>query len=126
PFLLFLLVGGVWADRLARQRVMLVSDLVRAAAQGTLAMLLLFGHPQLWEFVVLEAIYGTAEAFFRPAAVGFLPEVVSARRLQQANALFGMSTSVSRVLGPALAAVLVATLGSGSAIGFDALTFLVS
>lgn len=126
PFLLFLLVGGVWADRLARQRVMLVSDLVRAAAQGTLAMLLLFGHPGLWEFVVLEAVYGTAEAFFRPAAVGFLPEVISPRRLQQANAFFGMSTSVSRVLGPALAALLVATLGSGSAIGFDALTFLVS
>jgi MFS family permease len=126
PFLLFLLVGGVWADRLPRQRVMLASDLVRAAAQGSLALLLLFGHPQLWVIVVLEVAYGSAEAFFRPASVGFLPEVISPGRLQEANALFGMSTSLSRVAGPLLAGLLVATLGAGSAVGFDALTFLVS
>src|ERR1700753_2293039 len=57
PRLVLLLVGGVVADRLARRRIMLASDLVRAATQGFVALLLLSGRTQLWELCALFAVY---------------------------------------------------------------------
>ena len=73
PLVALALVGGVWGDRLRREWVMLVSDLVRAVVLAVLAALLLSGTAKLWHMIVLLAVYGAAEAFFRPAAGGLLP-----------------------------------------------------
>jgi MFS family permease len=126
PVVLFVLVGGVWADRLPRQMVMLVSDVIRCAVQATLAVLLLSGSAQLWHLVVLIAIYGTAEAFFQPSVTGLVPAVVSPGRLQQANALLGLSRSIAFVVGPAVAGVVAATTNPGIVFVVDAATFAVS
>jgi MFS family permease len=67
PLVAFLLVGGVWADRLERQRLMLATDLLRASTQATLAALVLSGRAELWHFVVLTFLYGCGAAFFLPA-----------------------------------------------------------
>src|SRR6202044_640159 len=67
PFVLMLLFGGVWADRLPRHRVMVASDVVRAAIHALLAVLILTGSAQVWEIAVIEAIFGVAWAFFQPA-----------------------------------------------------------
>ncbi len=122
----FMLVGGVWADRVPRQRLMMVSDLGRAATQGTLGLLLITGTAELWHFVVLEVLNGAASAFFQPAVIGLTPRTVSPARLQQANALLSFSYSSAAIVGPALAGVIVATLGSGWALAIDAMTFLIS
>ena len=87
PLLVFLLVGGVWADRLPRQRVMLVADLCRAALQVVAAALLVSGTAHIWHLVLLQIALGTCEAFFRPAYTGLVPQTVSPERLQQANGL---------------------------------------
>jgi MFS family permease len=126
PLVVFLLAGGVWADRLSRRAVMLASDLVRAGAQGATALLLLAGHAHVWQLAVLQAVYGMAEAFFIPASQGLLPEVVAAEDLQSANALIAVSANVANVGGPALAGVLVATLGAGWGLAIDAASFLAS
>jgi MFS transporter len=126
PLVVFLLAGGVWADRLPRQLVMLGSDLVRGLAQATVAFLLLTGRAELRELIALAAVYGTAEAFFRPAATGLIPLTVSAPRLQQANALLAMTMNGARVVGPVLAGALVAVANPGVALAFDAATFAVS
>jgi MFS family permease len=126
PVVAFVLAGGVWADRLPRQMVMLVSDVVRALVQAMIAFLLLSGHAQLWQLVVLIAIYGTGQAFFQPAATGLVPATISPERLQQANALLGLSRSIAFVLGPAVAGVIAATTNPGSVFVFDAVTFAVS
>jgi MFS family permease len=126
PLVLFVLVGGVWADRLPRQMVMLVSDVIRCAVQATLAVLLLSGAAQLWHLAVLIAIYGTAEAFFQPAATGVVPATISPERLQQANALLGLSRSTAFVVGPAIAGVIAATTNPGIVFAVDAATFAVS
>jgi MFS family permease len=126
PLVLLSLVGGVWADRLRRERVMIASDLVRAAVQLTAAALLLTGVARIWQLALLAACHGAAEAFFRPAAGGLLPQVVPVRRLQQANALMGMSDNFGWMAGPAIAGLLVAWIGTGGAIAVDGLTFLVS
>lgn len=126
PVVLFVLAGGVLADRLPRQMVMLASDVIRAAVQAILAVLLLSGAAELWHLVVLMAIYGTAQAFFQPAATGLVPATVSPERLQQANALLGLSRSLAFVVGPAAAGVIAATTNPGIVFVVDALTFTIS
>ena len=126
PVVGFLLVGGVWADRLPRQYVMIASDVVRGGSQAVLAALLLTGSAELWHLLVLQALYGAAEAFWRPASTALLPSIVPAERLQQANALMAVAVNGAYTIGPAVAGVLVATAGSGAAIAIDAATFGVS
>lgn len=122
----FLLVGGVWADRLERRLVMLACDVVRASVQGAMAFLLLTGEPPLWQFVAGALIVGSAESFFSPASTGLVPQTVSASRLQQANALLAMSRTGSWVFGPALSGVVVAAAGPGWVFLVDAATFAAS
>jgi MFS family permease len=126
PLALLSLVGGVWADRLRRERVMIASDLVRAAVQLTAAALLLSGTARVWHLALLAALHGAAEAFFRPAAGGLLPQIVPPAHLQPANALLGMADNFGWFVGPAIAGVLVAWMGTGGAVAVDGLTFLVS
>ena len=123
---LFVLVGGVWGDRFPRQRTMLASDVVRALAQGVTAGLLLTGHASVGLLMASQAVYGAAEAFFRPAALGLVPQVVRPDQVQPANALLALSANVGMVAGPALAGVLVALAGPGTAVAVDAGTFAAS
>ena len=126
PLVAFVLLGGVWADRLPRQVVMLSSDLVRAVAQGASAVLLLTGHAQVWELAVLQAVYGVADGFFGPASTAVVGQTVDASRLQEANALLGLGSNISAVLGPAVAGAIVATIGAGWGLAIDAVTFVLS
>ena len=126
PLTVFLLFGGVWADRLSRQKVMLAADFGRSALQLTTAALLVTGVAQVWHLALLQVGMGFCEAFFRPSYTGLVPEVVSGPRLQQANALQGLVMSGSITLGATLAGLLVAALGAGWAIGIDGLSYLVS
>jgi MFS family permease len=126
PLAGFLLVGGVVADRFPRRRLMLASDTVRALTQGVLAVLLLTDAAHLWQIVVLQAVYGTAEAFFTPSVAGLVPELVDRSRLQEANSLLRTTFSLSLVLGPALGGLLVVRTGPEGAIVADAATFAVS
>ena len=126
PLVGFLLVGGVFADRLPRRPLMIGADLARLATQSTTAALLVTGHARIWEIAALQAGHGTATAFFNPAATGLTPQVVSAARLQEANALRGIAMGGSGIAGPALSAALVAAVGPGWALGGDAVTFGVS
>ena len=126
PLVVFILVGGVWADRLPRQRLMITSDLVHFMSQSLMAALLVTGSANIWQLVVLQAVHGAATAFYRPASSGLIPQTVSRSRLQQANALLFVSLSVGTIVGPALAGVLVAVSTPGWAIAFDAVTFAIS
>ena len=127
PLVIFLLVGGVFADRLPRRGVMLTADVARMAIQAATAALLLLSHTaRIWELVVLQALAGTGTAFFNPASTGLTPMTVSAGRLQEANALRGMSMGLTQFAGPALAGILIVTVGPGYALAIDAASFGVS
>jgi Major Facilitator Superfamily len=122
----FMLVGGVWADRLSRRRVMLAADALRAACTGVLAASVMTGHAPLGLFMAMVAAHGVGAAFFTPASTGLVPQTVSAPRLQQANALLGIAHSAGSVLGPALGGAVIALAGPGTALATDAGTFVVS
>jgi MFS family permease len=126
PLVLVLLIGGVWADRLPRQRIMIATDLVRFALHATLAALIFAGDVAIGTIMVIEALFGTAEAFFRPAFTGLIPRTVPAEEIQSAQALIAGSGQVAEFVGPALATLLVVGMGAGWAFALDAATFLVS
>jgi MFS family permease len=126
PRVVLTLAGGVWSDRLPRQQLMVACDLVRAGAQAVVSTLLITGNGQTWHLVALAAVMGSAAAFFVPATVGLMPQVVSRARLQQANALVSISQSAAHIFGPLAAGLLVATVGPGWAFAVDGASFLVS
>lgn len=126
PQIVFLLVGGVWADRLPRRWLMVAADLIRAVAQIGLAGAVLAGAAELWVFMAVAIVSGAASAFFTPASIGLTPQTISAERLQQGNALLNLSQSGARLIGPVLSGVLVAVIGSGWVFAIDGATFVVS
>lgn len=83
----FLLPGGVIADRFPRRSVMFGADALRAVTQGTLGILLVVGHPDVVTLAVLAAFSGAASAVFSPASTGIVQAIVGAEALQQANAI---------------------------------------
>ena len=126
PRVLLMLAGGVWSDRLPRRAVMVACDTVRALAQAVVSTILITGNGQVWHLIVLAAVMGSAAAFFSPATVALMPQVVSRGRLQQANALVSISQSAAHIFGPLVAGALVASAGPGWAFAADGASFVVS
>jgi MFS family permease len=126
PLVALLLFGGVWADRLARQRIMIGTDLFRAFLHAALAILIFTGAVRIWQLVVLEAMFGAAQAFFQPAYTGLIPQTVPEGLIQDARALTESMANLAFLVGPALATLLVLGIGAGEAFAFDALTFVIS
>jgi MFS family permease len=120
------LAAGVIADRLPRHLVLVVVAAVQAAVQGVVGGLVLSGHASVTLLAVLGAVYGLADGFVIPASNGLIPAVVSKARLQQANALIGLSRSILGFGAPALGGILVAAGSPGSAIVIDAVSFAVA
>lgn len=122
----FLLIGGVWADRLPRHRIMLSTDLVRGALHALLAALIFTDTLALGQLIAIEVLFGVASAFFRPAYSGLVPQTVPEELIQEANAVNGFTQTAAEFAGPAIATGLVLTLGTGAAFAVHAGTFLVS
>ena len=123
---LFQLLGGALADRGSRQRVMVIADLLALTSQAAIAVLLISGEPTVAELAALMAVTGVAFALHYPAAMGLVPLVVDAEKLQSANGLLSLARSGAIGMGAASAGVLVATVGAGWAMAIDAATFGVS
>jgi MFS family permease len=127
PFVGLLLIGGVWADRLPRHLVMVSTDLVRAGLHGLLAVLILTtGDVPIWAIASIEACFGAAEAFFRPAYTGLIPQTVPDGMVAEAQAITFLTANIAGFAGPAFGSALFLTVGSGGAFAIDAGTFLVS
>jgi MFS family permease len=126
PTIVFLLVGGVWADRLPRHRVMVASNVVSGASQVVAGTLLLTGTAELWHLAALAAVNGASSAFFQPASAGIVPETVPSSLLQQANATLRLAVNSTTILGGALGGLLVAATNPGTAIVIDGGSYLLA
>ncbi|MEX0428236.1 MFS transporter [Nocardioides sp. DS6] len=126
PLIVFMLLGGVVADRWGRAPVIAASNLASGASQAVAAVLVLTGHAELWQLVLLSAINGTASAAGIPALSGLVPQLVPPSQLQEADALTSLTRAVLAILGPSLAAVFVVGAGPGWALLIDAATWLVA
>jgi len=126
PLVSLLLIGGVIADRVPRRRVMIAADAVRGVVHGLLALLIATGAVRIWHMVVVGVLFGTGEAFFQPAYTGLVPQTVPEDEIQAAQALGGVSRELAAFVSPALATLLVLTVGGATAFALDAATFVVS
>ena len=126
PQVIFLLVGGIWADRLPRHLVMVTSNVVSGASQAAIAFLLLTGHAQVWHLMALGALNGTSSAFFFPAAAGIIPQTVPKPMLQSANAILRLGSNGSWIVGAALGGLIVAATSPGVGIAADAATYFLA
>ena len=125
--IVFLLAGGVWADRLPRQLVMLTADGVRGAVELVLALLLVTNHATLWQLAAGYVVHSAAASFFGPASEGLVPQLVPREEIQQANALLELTQNAPAIFGPALSGVLIAVFhNTGWVFLIDAVTFGVS
>jgi MFS family permease len=105
---------------------MLACDGLRAGIDAFVAVALFTGSMQLWMFLITAFLNGAAGAFFTPASSALLPATVAPERLQEANALLGLSRSVMSIAGPAIGALIVAAGSPALALGIDAVTFFIS
>ncbi|MGW2962195.1 MFS transporter [Streptomyces sp. NPDC001220] len=126
PLVLFLLIGGAVADRFPRHRVMVAANALNFLSQGTFAVLVLAGHPRLWQMMLLTALGGTGQAFFSPAAEGMLMSSVSGEQAGRAFAVFRIAMQGAALGGAALGGALVAAVGPGWVLAVDAAAFAVA
>jgi MFS family permease len=123
PRAILVLVGGVAADRFSPRSIMLASNAGRAVLVGVLAALVFTGGVQLWMVYVLALLFGAVDAFFWPAQGAIVPMLVEERELPGANGLMQGSQQLMGLIGPALAGLLVAAVGTAWAFGLDAASF---
>jgi MFS family permease len=127
PQIALLLVGGAVSDRMDRQRVLAMADIVRATAVGVLALASALGTLRLWELFAVAGVIGTATAFASPALDALVPQLVPESELTQANALDQVVRPLAvQLAGPALGGLAVAAVQPAGAFTFDAMTFLLS
>lgn len=126
PRAVLVLFGGVAADRFSPRTIMLVSNALRAVVVATLAVLVFTGQTELWMLFILAFVFGVVDAFFWPAQGAMLPMLVSEDELPGANGLMQGSQQLTGLVGPALAGILVAAVGTAWAFGIDAVSFAVA
>jgi hypothetical protein len=136
PRAVLMLIGGAYVDRFSPRRVMIASNAARFVAVVSLGTIVLAGAAQLWMLYAFALAFGIADAFFYPASTAMVPELVSGPQLQKANGLVQGTAQGSQLVGPALAGVAIAVLGTGAgapgqtgvavALLLDGLTFVAS
>ncbi|GAA1681941.1 hypothetical protein GCM10009765_33890 [Fodinicola feengrottensis] len=126
PQLVFILLGGVIADRMPRARLMVGAEILAGLAWAGLATLVFARTTAIMPVVVLAFFAGLASALFFPAMSGMVPEIVADEDLQRANAYLRIGQNLSLMLGLVLSGVVVALVGAGWAIALNAASFLVS
>src|SRR5215469_1357947 len=126
PRLVFMLIGGVAADRLPRRLILLWSDGGRGVVVLLISLLGFTGLLQFWHLVVEALIFGVVDGFFTPAILALTPDLVEKDDLPSANALISISQTLTQLIGPILGAGLIALIGPIGIFALNGLSFLIS
>ena len=124
--LLFGLIAGVLVDRIRRRSILIVTDIGRALLLTSIPVAALSGMLHIAQLYVVAALVSILTVFFNAADVSFLPELVQPEKLVEANSKLGISDSLSEIIGPSLAGLLVQLVSAPLAIIFDVFSFLAS
>ena len=114
PRLFFLLLGGVIVDRFSRTRLMLISDILRGLVISAITILALTNSLELVHIYAAIIIFGVVGAFFGPAFMALIPQLMPPRLLPSANSLATMTGQLIGIIGPALAGAVVAVGGTST------------
>ena len=116
PTLVFTLLGGVLADRISPQVVLIAANLAVMTGEGGFGILVLTTHPPLWAMIALESLTGTGSAMLSPSQQALLPRVVSAELLQEASSISRLGMNSGQMAGAAVGGLVVAAVGPGWAL----------
>ncbi|MCU1349729.1 MAG: putative multidrug-efflux transporterc, partial [Acidobacteria bacterium] len=122
--LLFSLVGGVFADRLERRKLMLASQYAQMTFAFVLAALIFFHKVKIWHVFVLSFLTGSAQSFSGPAYISLLPLLVQREDVPNAVAMNSMQFNLARVIGPAIGGLVFATFGGAVCFALNGLSFV--
>ncbi|OGD12676.1 MAG: MFS transporter [Candidatus Aminicenantes bacterium RBG_13_62_12] len=123
PTLMFMLYGGVVADRLDKRKLMLVTQTVMTVLAAATAVLTFIGIVRPWHLILLALGFGAANAFDAPARQSIVVELVEREDLTNAIALNSTMFNAAAVVGPALAGALYALAGPGWCFALNGLSF---
>ena len=124
PVLALSLFGGVAADRLPKRSLLIATQSVSTAVALTLGVLALLGQAQVWQVIAAALLLGVANALDLPARQSFVVEMVGREDLLNAIALNSLTFNAARVIGPAIAGVIVATAGTAACFLVNAASFV--
>ncbi|WP_406429029.1 MFS transporter [Streptomyces sp. NBC_01589] len=124
PLALFVLFGGVLADRFTPRRMMIIADALRLLGASVLAISFATGNPPLWAVYALSSVAGVGAALFQPGVASTVPRV--ALDVQRGNAVLRVSEALMTMAGPAFAGLLVGLASAGAVYAANASTFAVS
>jgi MFS family permease len=124
PVLILVVPAGIVADRFDRRVIIIVTTIVATMTTAALAILTIFGAIDVPTVLFLAAVLGVTNAFEMPARQSFVSELIGRRDLANAIALNSLLFNSARVVGPALAGILVALVGPGWAFGINAISYL--
>ncbi|MGW0695185.1 MFS transporter [Streptomyces sp. NPDC002738] len=124
PLALFVLFGGVLADRFTPRRMMIIADALRLVGASVLAISFATGNPPLWVVYALSSVAGVGAALFQPGVASTVPRV--ALDVQRGNAVLRVSEALMTMAGPAFAGLLVGLASAGAVYAANASTFAVS
>jgi MFS family permease len=126
PLIIFMLFGGVFADRFQRNRIVGGSDIIGSAVVAVSAISLIAGFSSILLLAVLGAIFGVLNALWWPAMSGVLPEILPKEKLQEGNAIIGLMSNIGVVFGTLLGGVIVTLTSPGWALLIDGATFFIA
>ncbi len=124
PIILFSLVGGVFADRMDRRKMLLSSQYIQMTCAFVLAALYFTHTLKIWEILSLSFVVGLGQSFGGPAYSALLPTLVPAEDLSNAIAMNSIQFNLARVLGPTLGGLAYATLGATWCFALNGVSFL--
>ncbi|MEI1376870.1 MFS transporter [Nostoc sp. UHCC 0926] len=124
PTLVLIPLGGIVADRTNRHQILLVAQILGMLQSLALTWLALNGTINVWQIALLGVFQGIINAFDIPTRQAFLPETVNKENLGNAIALYSSLVSVSVMLGPAIAGLLIAAVGSGLCFLLDTISYV--
>ncbi|HET6860516.1 MAG TPA: MFS transporter [Streptomyces sp.] len=124
PLLLLTLYGGRLADRYDKRRLLTIANLVSGALAAVLAVVVLTGAVQLWHVYLFALGLGTVNAVEVPTRMAFVSELVGGDLLPNASALSAAYFNTARVVGPALAGVLISQFSTGPVMLLNAVSYL--
>lgn len=125
PMLIFLLIGGVAVDRFSRSRIMFLSDVFRGLIVGLVALLAFTERLEIWHIYVASILFGFVSAFFQPAYIAIIPDIMPSEGRPSANSLTALSGQVTGIVGPAIGAWMVAWGGTASTFLLDGVSFFI-
>ncbi len=124
PFILFSLPAGVWVDRLRRRPILIVADLGRAIAIGSIPVAFALDALTIWQLYVVGFLNGCFTVFFDVAYQSYLPSIVDRDQLVEGNSKLEITRSAAQILGPGAAGLLIGLLRAPLAMALDALSYL--